>query len=160
MVMGMLLCGEYQACSASNAILHLLHALKYAVDVQAVQDTAASGLPQLSRHAMLEPYVHVDNDTQRMHDEAVPSKLPSTIVGTDFLSAEQGTMDALASAFEIVNTFRLSLQPLLSMLQDMRDTQAQALEDQYVAGSLDLDGFRELLKRFEEYGHHVRDLEV
>lgn len=133
---------------------------RHACHVQAVQDVAAEGLPHLSRHRDLEKFLHVDDDTQWILDEPTPAMLREMVVGAQFTAATQDTLAALEGALEEVEVFRASLQPFLDMLQEMRGISGYALQQQFRAGDIGLEGLRALLQTLASYQSQISELQV
>lgn len=67
--------------------------------LQDLQDAVAQGLPQLGRHAALEPFVNVDSDTQQRRDARPMAALLGAVAGPTFLSKAEDTVAALERAF-------------------------------------------------------------
>jgi hypothetical protein len=127
---------------------------------QVVQDTAAEGLPQLSRHKDLEQFLHVDDDTQWMLEEPTAAALRELVVGVHFMTAMQDMLTAVEGTLEEVNKYKESLQPYLDMLQEVRSISEEALRQQFEAGDIHLDGLRQLLHKLADYQHKVHELQV
>jgi hypothetical protein len=127
---------------------------------QVVQDTAAEGLPQLSRHKDLEQFLHVDDDTQWMLEEPTVAALRESVVDAQFISATHDMLSAIEGTLEEVDTYKESLRPYLDMLQEVRGISEESVRQQYEAGALDLDGLRQLLHKLADYQLQVHDLQV
>lgn len=114
----------------------------------------------MSRHSDLAKFLHVDDDTQWLLDEPTPALLREMVAGARFAAATQDTLVALEGALDEVGAFRVSLQPFLAMLQEMRAVSGEALQQQFKAGDIGLEGLRSLLQTLASYQSQISELQV